>query len=82
MVEHLPSTSKVLGSIPITEGREGDGEKGRAGAGERRESGEGEKEKRRKRAIEMVISHLPACSPVSTPAGDSKRAEAGDGVGR
>lgn len=35
MVEHLPSTSKVLGSIPITEGREGDGGKGRAGAGER-----------------------------------------------
>lgn len=63
MVEHLPSTSKVLGSIPITEGREGAGGKSRAGAGERREGGEEEKEKRRKRAIEMVISHLPACSP-------------------
>lgn len=55
MVEHLPSTSKVLGSIPITGGRERKEEKR-----EKRVK----KEKRRKNEIEMLISHLPACSPL------------------
>lgn len=55
MVEHLPSTSKVLGSIPITGGRER-----KEGKREKR----GKEEKRRKKEIEMLISHLPACSPL------------------